>query len=191
MVLSKRERVIAIVTAAIILLFVLDRYVWTPAMDARARVGNEKQTLQTQLQQADRLFKRRSQLSEKWEEMKKGGLGSDPSATESRVLNAIRKWSQECGLPISTVKPDRDKSDGELREIFFNLALTGDMEAVGHFLWEVENTTLPLRIKEFQLGSRGGNGSDLSLQIKLSALYLGSGSGNDDGGNGSSTAKEN
>jgi hypothetical protein len=105
--------------------------------------------------------------------MKEGGLGSDPSAIESRVLNAIRQWSELCGLPISTIKPIRDRKEGEdIREILFNMVLTGDMEAVGRFLWEVENCSLPLHIKEFQLGSRGGDGSDLSLQIKLSAIYL-------------------
>lgn len=172
MVLSKREKNIAIITSAIILLFVLDRYVWSPVMDARARVQTEKQSLTTRMQQADRIFKKRSLLASRWNEMKEGGLDSDPSAIESRVLNAIRQWSESCGLPISTVKPDRDKGEGELRQIMFNLALTGDMAAVGRFLWEVENCSLPLRITEFQLSSRGGDASDLSLQIKLSALYL-------------------
>lgn len=173
MVLSKREKYIAIVTAAILLLFIVDRYVWAPVMDARERVQSEKQGLLVQLQQAERVFNRRSRLADQWNEMKEGGLGSDPSVIESRVLNALRQWSEDCGLPISTVKPDRDRKEGaEMREILFNLALAGNMEGVARFLWEVENCSLPLRIKEFQLGSRAGDGSDLSLQIKLSALYL-------------------
>ena len=180
MVLSKRERYIAMALVAILLLFVVDRYVWTPAMDARERIQSEKQGLLVKLQQAERVLKKRSQLADQWAEMTEGGLGSDPSAIESRVLNAIRQWSEQCRLPLSTVKPDRDRRDGEdMREILFSLALTGDMEAVGRFLWEVENCELPLRIKEFQLGSRGGDGSDLSLQIKLSALYLAEAPGGD------------
>jgi len=174
MVLSQREKHIAIITGAVLALFLLYTFVFNPVMDGRDRILLEKERLETQLDNAQRIFDRRDQLSEQWLGMKAGGLGSDPSAIESRVLNAVRQWSEQCGLPISTVKPDRDRGDGELREIFFNLALTGDMEAVGRFLWEVENCELPLRIKEFQLGSRGGDASDLSLQIKLSALYLGS-----------------
>jgi Tfp pilus assembly protein PilO len=172
MVLSKREKYIAIITAAIILLFALDHYVWSPVMDSRAQVQTQKKGLEREMQQAERILKKRERLASRWDEMKEGGLGSDPSAIESRVLNAIQQWSNSCGLPISTVKPDRDKGDGQLRQIMFNLALTGDMASVGQFLWEVENCSLPLRITEFQLGSRGGDASDLSLQLKLSALYL-------------------
>jgi hypothetical protein len=173
MVLSQREKNIAIVTGGVLLLFLLYSFVLTPVMDGRGRIQSEKERLETQLEQAGRIFDRRDQLSEQWGEMKAGGLGTDPSVIESRVLNAVGQWSEDCGLPISTVKPDRDRNEGAgMREIFFNLSLAGDMEAVGRFLWEVENSELPLRIKEFQLGSRGGDGSDLSLQIKLSALYL-------------------
>jgi hypothetical protein len=173
MVLSQREKYIAIATAAVLLLFVLYNFVLTPVMDAGDRIGSEKGRLLTKLEQAQRIFDRRDQVTAQWGEMKAGGLGTDPSAIESRVLNAVRQWSEDCRLPISTVKPDRDKGDGDLRKIFFNLALTGDMESVVRFLWEVENCELPLRVKEFQLGSRGADGSALSLQIKLSALYLG------------------
>jgi hypothetical protein len=173
MVLSKREKNIAIITGGVLLLFLFYSFVLIPVMDGRGRIQSEKERLETQLAQARRVIDRREQLSEQWEEMKAGGLGADPSVIESRVLGAVGQWSQECGLPISTVKPDRDRNEGAgLREIFFNLVLAGDMEAVGRFLWEVENSALPLRIKEFQLGSRGGDGADLSLQIKLSALYL-------------------
>ena len=189
MVLSKRERYIAIGTAALILLVVLFNFVLTPVMDARDRIGSERERLLTQLEQARRIFDRRDQLTDQWSEIRTGGLGTDPSAIESRVLNAVRQWSEDCGLPISTVKPDRGKGDGELREVFFSLALTGNMEAVGRFLWEVENCELPLRIKEFQLGSRGADGSDLSLQIKLSALYLAKAPGGDVS-DGQSTTEE-
>jgi Tfp pilus assembly protein PilO len=172
MVLSQREKYIAIITGGVLLLFLIYSFVLTPVMDGRSRIRSEKERLETRLEQAQRIFDRRDQLSEEWQRMKAGGLGTDPSVIESRVLNAVEQWSEDCGLPISTIKPDRDRGDGELRKIYFNLALAGDMEAVGRFLWEVENSELPIRIKEFQLGSRGGDGEDLSLQIKLSALYL-------------------
>ncbi len=191
MVLSKREKYIAIITAAVVLLVVLYSFVLTPVMDAGDRIGSEKERLVTQLEQAERIFDRREQLASQWTEMTAGGLGTDPSAIESRVLNAIRQWSEQCGLPLSTVKPDRDRRDGEdLREIMFSLALTGSIESVGRFLWEAENCDLPLRIKEFQLGSRGADGSALSLQIKLSALYLSEAPGGDMSGGQTMTEEE-
>ncbi len=46
------------------------------------------------------------------------------------------------------------------------------MSAVGPFLWRLETTPLPLRIKELQLGSRRDGEDDLSLTLTVSALYL-------------------
>lgn len=172
MVLSKRERQIAIVAIAVVMIFAIDRYVWTPIMEEKDRVLIEKQGLLAEMQHADKIFKQRTQMGQEWEEMKKGGLGSSASTTESRILNAIRQWSQDYGLILSSIKPDHKKGEGDMQEIIFHVVCNGTMATVGQFLWQIENTTLPLRITEFQLGSRGEDGRDMSLQLRLSALYL-------------------
>ena len=90
MVLSQREKHIAIATVAVLLLFVLYNFVLTPVMDAGDRIESEKERLLTKLEQAQRIFDRRDQLSEKWHEMKSGGLGSDPSLTQTQVLLFVK-----------------------------------------------------------------------------------------------------
>jgi hypothetical protein len=50
---------------------------------------------------------------------------------------------------------------------------TGNMRAVARFLYLAETTTLPLRIRELQIGSRKEGTDDLSVQLKLSTLYMG------------------
>lgn len=172
MVLSKRERQIAIVTMAVIMIFAFDRYLWTPVMEARSDVQVEKQELLTDQQQAERIFKQRNRMNDDWNEMKNGGLSGDASTTESGVLNAINSWARNSGLTLSSIKPEHEKGEGEVREIIFNLACSGDMNEVGQFLWQVEKSTLPLKITEFQLGSREEDGREMTLQLKLSALYI-------------------
>ena len=172
MVLSKRERLIAIVTMAVIMIFVFDRYLWTPVMEARRDVILERQNLITEMQRAERIFKQRNRVKDDWNEMKNGGLYSDASATESGVLNAIGSWAQDSGLTLSSIKPEHEKGEGEMKEIIFNLACSGNMNSVSQFLWQVEESTLPLKIMEFQLGSREEDGREMSLQLKLSALYI-------------------
>jgi hypothetical protein len=173
MVLSKRERIIAIVTLAIILMFVLDRYAVTPLMEMNDNIRIEKQNLVVDIQRASRIFKERKQVSSEWNDMERSGLSSDPSDTESKVLHVIRKWSNDYGLTISSIKPDRNGDESKiLKEIIFNIACKGTMDAVGRFLLELENSSLPIRITEFQLGSREEDGMDMSLQLRLSALYF-------------------
>lgn len=174
MVLSKRERYFAIVAILVVALLVGDRYIMTPFLDRRAKVEAERQSLLAEMEQARSLFKRRKLMEQKWQEMVSGGLESDASKAESQVLHAVRNWSQECGLVLSSVKPERVVGEGNLQEIAFMVAGTGTMSSVGQFLLRVETASLPIKIKDFQLGSRKEDADDLSLQLRLSALYLAS-----------------
>lgn len=173
MVLSRRERLIAVVTILVMMIFILDRYAVTPFMEAKENISIEKQGLMNDMRNAEKIFRHRNRIKDEWQEMIRGGLGSDPSGMESMVLHEIRQWSYDCGLSISSIKPDRNRSEGMiLKEIIFNVACRGSMNSVGQFLWQVENSQLPLRITEFQLGAREENGGDMSLQLKLSTVYL-------------------
>lgn len=173
MVLSKRERLIAIVSLAVILIFIFDRYALTPFTEMNERIQVEKQGLSTDIQRAARVFKLRRNVRNEWQDMVRGGLSSDASSTESKILHVIRKWSNDSGLTISSIKPDRNGGEDKiLKEIVFYIACKGTMDAVGRFLFELENSSLPIRITEFQLGTREADGSDMSLQLRLSALYL-------------------
>jgi Tfp pilus assembly protein PilO len=172
MVLSKRERLIAIVTIAVLMIFALDRFMLTPILDARDKVLSEKSEVIKEMGKASELFKQKNRVIKQWNEMVNGGLSSDVSITESEVLNAIRIWAQEYGVTLSSIKPEREKGEGEMKEIIFNVACNGSMNSVGQFLLQAQNSPLPIRITQFQLGSREEDGKEMSLQLKLSALYL-------------------
>lgn len=173
MVLSKRERYITIITIVIIAILILDHYVVTPFMDAGKRTGLEKQGLMSDMARAENLFKRRNLMDQRWEEMRTSGLDSDVSKVESQVLHAIRNWSDENRLTLSSVKPYREEGEEILCQIMFQIAGTGTMESVCRFLWHIENASLPIRIAEVQMGSRKEDGNDMSIQMRLSALYVG------------------
>ena len=173
MVLSKRERLLAAATLLVILIFILYRFVATPFMDMKENISREKQELTDKVRHGDRIIRQRDRIKEEWQDMIRGGLSSDPSNMESKVLHVLRQWSYDCGLSISSIKPDRNRAeDVMLREIMFNVACRGSMDSVGQFLWQIENSELPLRITEFQLGAREEDGRDMSLQLKLSTVYL-------------------
>lgn len=172
MVLSKREKYILAIAVTVVTIFVADRYIITPFLALRAQVKAEKQSLIDKMEYATSLFKRRKLLGQKWQNMISGGLENDVSKTESKVLNAIRSWSQECGLMLSSVKPDRVVGEGNLQEITFQVAGTGTMSSVSRFLWRIETARLPFKIKDIQLGSRDEEADDMSLQLRLSAIYL-------------------
>jgi len=171
MTLSKRETLIAVVAVLAVALLVADRYVINPLMASSAALGSERQRLMGELENGRRLFERRRLMAHRWQEMTAGGLAADPSHAEGLVLQAVRDWAQEAGLALSSLKPERGEREAGVGEITVLAAGTGGMRAVSRFLWHTETTTLPLRIRELQLGARTEGQDDLSLQLKLSTLY--------------------
>ena len=57
--------------------------------------------------------------------------------------------------------------------MIFAVTGRGTLESIAYFLWQIETAALPVKIKDMQLGSRSEAGDSMSLQLHLSALYLG------------------
>ena len=172
MILSKRERYIAILAGAVLAVLVLDRYLITPVLDRRAQMEADLQSAVSKMERAASLLTSRNQMSRRWKAMLDGGLKADPSEAENQVLRVMHEWSRQTGLALASVKPDRSSRDGDLREISFVAVGTGTMEAVGRFLLACQNSAMPLRIQGFQLGSRKDGTDDLSLTLTVSTIYL-------------------
>ena len=173
MVLSKRERQIFIVTLSVLMIFLLDRFILEPVLDARTQMVSERQELIKKIQKSSEMIKQKDKLSKEWDDRVNNGLSSDVSVAESTVLNALRNWTQDYGLTLVSIKPERKKGEeGEMKEIIFNLVCSGSMSSVGEFLFQIENSFFPVKIKDFQLGSRAEDGNEMSLQLKLSSIYL-------------------
>jgi Tfp pilus assembly protein PilO len=172
MVLSKRERIVALMAILVVGAFALDSFVLSPTLRRLQTTENQKQELLAQLNEAQSLFERRGLLEKKWKTMLSDGLGSDAEA-ESRVARALDEWSVDTRLTLSSVKPERGASDKGLKEMTFVVAGKGRLDAVARFLYKVETVEMPLKIKDMQLGSASEAGDSMSLQLRLSALYLG------------------
>ena len=172
MVLSKRERYIVIATAVAVCALALDRYILAPILSSESQLDTQKQNLLRNLDKATSLFKRKKAAEARWQEMKTGGLKADAAETENALLHAVREWSQDAGLALSSVRPERAAQKGHAPEVTAQVAGSGNMNAVVRFLWRLQTSPLPVKLVEVQLASRREGVDDLSLQVRLSALYL-------------------
>ncbi len=172
MVLSKRERIMALVTLLVVGAFVMDRFALTPILSGLARAENKKQQLRAEIDEAHRLFERRRLMERKWKAMLSSGLRSDAEA-ESRVARALDEWSEDARLTLTSVKPERTASDQGMKEITFVVAGRGSLDAAARFLYQIETAELPIKVKNMQLGSTSELGDNMSLQLRLSAIYPG------------------
>src|SRR4030042_2017959 len=161
--LSKREQALAI--AALIGIGILLAYslIIKPVQSGLEQTENHKLDLQAQLTKAHNLIERRKMMEQKWKTMLADGLRGDAEA-ESRVAKALDKWSTDARLTLTSVKPDRRGGDKGLKEITFSLAGSGRLDAVAWFLYQVETSDLPIKVKDMRLGS-GAAGARISREL--------------------------
>ena len=171
MFLSRRERLIITVTLVVVALLVLDSYVVTPLRECCDRVAARKESLLAEMKRGHDLLARKREIGAKWREMIASGLKRDPAEAESQILHAVGDWAKDAGLKLSSVKPERQPDKRKLQEISFQASGTGSMNAVSRFMWRLETSKVPIRVKDFQLGARREGTDDLTLQLRLSTLY--------------------
>ena len=172
MTFTRRERIIMTLTAIVLSILALDRFVLTPLLEKYWAVGAEKQRLLADMRRAERLLSTRRQVDSKWRHILASGLQCDPAAAESQMMHALRDWSEDAGLRLSSLKPQRPTTDAELQEITFDVIADGPMSSISRFLWRLTTAAIPVKLKAVELRSRKEGIDDLTLQLQLSTLYL-------------------
>lgn len=169
--LSKRERYVAILAAVLVALFVADRYALSPLFDARDRLAQQHVKLARELSRAHSVMARARVADRLWRDFTAAGLGGNPSAAESNLLNAVRQWSHEAGLTLASIRPDPAPPSQGLETLSFQAIGHGSMRAVARFLYSVRNAQTPVRISELQITSRTAGSDDLTLQVRISSVW--------------------
>lgn len=170
MVLSKRERYVVVATLISLTILLFDRVILGQIQQRRAAREMERRRILGELERARVTFARKKQLMQRWQQMLDAGMRFGPAQAESHILHAIRNWSQESGLSLSSLRPERAAQKGDLREITFQASATGRLNAVVGFLSRLESSPIPIKVVELQLGTRKEGTDDLSLQLRISAL---------------------
>jgi hypothetical protein len=168
--LSKRERLIVLLTLIAVGALVADRLVRAPIANRLNELKGERDKALAAVAQANLRFQQSEQVDRE-EAKRKAGLKGD-AETESEVTRAMDRWSQDARLTLTSVKPDRLAGDKGVKEIVFVVAGKGTLDAVAWFLYQVETSELPIKVKYMQLGAAGEAGDSMSLELRVSALYL-------------------
>ncbi len=172
MTFTRRERIIIIAAVAAVSLLLLDVYALTPLLERRDAARVERDQCTREMVQARSLFTHARLLGKHWRGMLADGMKPTAAEAESQLLRALRDWSVEEGVKLSSLRPERSQEDTELIEITVYAAGTGSMRSASRLLWRIETAKIPVRIKMLQLGARKDGTDDLSLHLKVSTLYL-------------------
>lgn len=172
MVVSRRERYIAIAAGAVLALFVLDQWIITPLMQRQADLDLRLSRAQQELERAENLFSNQRRISRKWTEMVRAGLDRDASDAESQLLHNVRDWAADAGFTLASLRPERSEKVNDFRTATVRATGSGSMEQVGRFLYRLHVTGMPVRVTDMQLTTRREGVDDLALQVGIATVHL-------------------
>ena len=170
--LSKREQLLFYAALAILGLWVLNLFVLTPITDVMNQTRQERDRLATEVATMYDLIDRRPMMRQRWQEMQDQGLTENPSVTEQMVFQHLQQWSDEYGVVLTTMTPSRNPVEVGMPSINFNVAGKGSLAGVCRLVYQLEETSLPVRMESLTLGSTNAAGESLTIQMKLNVPYL-------------------
>jgi hypothetical protein len=172
MVLTKREKYIAIGVAAAVGLLVLDSLAFTPYFEARKALRDGRNQLRLDNDAALTTFERARKLRNIWAELQRGGLMVDSSVAESQSEQAILDWAKNAGVEVASVRPERATAAQKFQIINFSVTGTGPLSSISKLLWSLETASIPVRITDMTITPRREGTDDLSVRLGVSALCM-------------------
>jgi hypothetical protein len=173
-VLSKREKYIAIGLGATLGLVVLNWAVIGPLGDWGEQIAAQTRVAEGEASAERTLFNRERRDKKIWAEIMKGGLKDDPSEADSQLQYAIADWTRASGMTDLSIRPERQVTSNGFVEIALLASGTGSTVTVGKLLRQMETAPIPVRIEDLQISSRNDGTDDLKVQLKLSTLSIAS-----------------
>lgn len=178
MTLSKRERLIFIVCAAVLGLLALDHLAISPLLASRDATSSKKAALLKENQQATSVIRQRPSNLKKWRQMS-SAMKANPSDAESQVLDAVQGWIKESGVVSKQLRPDTragaaaktQAGQPRVGVLAFLVEGAGRMESVHKLLHKLQTAPIPLSIDKLQIDSAKPGVDELTISMTLTTAY--------------------
>ena len=175
MVLSQRERYMAVGMGSVVGLAIIYFVILSPMADWSAGIDTRAEQVQ-KTQDADKaLIEKQNRLAKIYDIMQKGGLKTEVSEAQSQMDRAVYDWAAQSGVSIATASNQGNNSyDSKtgFTQVGYQVTCTGSTVAVAKLLYQIETATIPIRINMVQLRSRKDGVDDLMVELNLSTLCV-------------------
>lgn len=170
--LKNRQQLLVIVAGVAVALLLADKLVFTPLIKGWKERSERIAELKKQVAQGEVLIQRGEQIRNRWDGMRTNTLPDDVSLAENELLKAFERWSQDSRISVSSIKPQWRRTSEDYMTLECRADAFGSMQALAHFLYEVDKDPLALRVESVEIMSRDENGQQLGLGLQVSGLLL-------------------
>lgn len=171
-ILNKREKIILFVTLGVISLSAAYNFIFEPVLNRYSTLNQEIDGVKAKIKKYLLLLSQKEDIQKKYDKLsspafsqgqEKGGLVG--------ILAEIESLAHSSGINILDIRPQTPRSGLTFKEALIELRTEGAMESYLKFIYDIENSLLLLRIKEFQLNSKP-NSQLLEATFFISKLSL-------------------
>jgi len=168
MAMSSRERFISFACVVCGALLAADRLAWTPYIERRAVLLEQKENKTKAVNEAQQLLNKEKRLRAILAKMGPS-VESDASTAEVQILHHIHDWELAAGLTNASFHRVRAVEESGFTHLSFHISAGGGIASVASLIYAMESADIPLRIDELHVLPKK-EGEELMVQINVSTL---------------------
>ena len=168
--MNRRELILALAVAGLIVFFAVDRLVIAPLTEGYAAMNEQADQLQSDLTEAQVMVRSADKIEKRWRDYRKAGLASAIDAARIRVQVQVSAWSAETGLQVSTLSSGRVVPGDTYDRMTFALTGSGSLQQIRDFLYDLQSANFPLRVTDCTITRRSDESDTLSVTLQLSTI---------------------
>lgn len=173
--ISKREKRILILTAAIIVFKLCYELALTPFIQKITSMNNEIAQLQNKLTKSKRLLFRKDEIEKRFSALATG-LKSDESLSNeqqiTRILVELEQLGNKAGIHINDIKPQPFKRNDYYSEIIIELRLEAGLKELTNFLYRIQQSGELLTVEKLEIGIQSQDSAFLYGYLEIHKIML-------------------
>ncbi|MCX7661484.1 MAG: hypothetical protein N2Z79_02225 [Candidatus Omnitrophica bacterium] len=171
--LSKRERFIFYTASILILLVIVDRLVIIPFYSKMSQVAGEIKDKEAEIRKAIHILSQKERINQQLKQYASFlRFVSSEEEQFTLVLKEIETLANKSNVYLLDLKPAGVKDKGLIKEYLINLNLEAKIESLVTFIYEVENSSLLLAVKKYQISPKTSQTSIVSCSMVISKTVV-------------------
>lgn len=170
--LGNRQRLLALIAAAVVGVWLTDKLILPRVIQGWAERSATLAELRESLAQGEQLLLREQSLRDRWDQMRSNTLPKDASLAENELLRSFGRWARESNVSVTSIRPQWSQTEDEYMTLECRADASGDLRGLTGFLHGVETDPLALQIKSIEIAAQDKEGQRLSFSLHVSGLLL-------------------
>jgi len=171
--ITQRQRFLFLVAGISIALLILDRIAYTPLTALWRSHAAEIRKLEADVASGAGLIGRAQSLQQTWADMQSRSLPKDPSQAEQDLITALDRCRRTSGIELGSIKPQWKRGLTDRNSLLeCRIDATGTLATLGRFVYEVEKSSLALRLDSLAMTARDDTGQKIALELVVTGLRL-------------------